>query len=49
MRGFAAAWDTAASISQQSAGKLAWGHIMVILDKLNDQETRNCDATAAVR
>jgi hypothetical protein len=40
MRGLAAAWKTSDSISQQAAGKLPWGHIMVILDKLDDQKAR---------
>ena len=48
MRGFAAAWNADAPISQQAAGKLAWGHIMVILDKLSEQETRTWYAAAAV-
>ena len=48
MRGFAAAWNTSDSISQQAAGKLPWGHIMVVLDKLDDQKTRNWYAAAAV-
>ena len=49
MRGFAAAWNADASISQQAAGKLAWGHIMVILDKLSDQTIRTWYAAAAVQ
>nr|WP_181716015.1 PDDEXK nuclease domain-containing protein [Cryobacterium sp.]QJS06345.1 hypothetical protein [Cryobacterium sp.] len=49
MRAFAAAWSDGEPISQQAAGKLAWGHIMVLLDKLDDSETRRWYAAAAVK
>lgn len=49
MRGFAAAWNTPDSISPQPVGKLPWGHVRVILDKLGDQETRTWYAAAAVQ
>lgn len=48
MRGFAAAWNAEGSISQQAAGKLPWGHIMVLLDKLSNQDTRDWYAAASV-
>ncbi|WP_026533727.1 PDDEXK nuclease domain-containing protein [Arthrobacter sp. H14] len=48
MRAFAAAWHSSGPISQQPAGKLPWGHIMVLIDKLNDAEPRNWYAAAAV-
>jgi predicted nuclease of restriction endonuclease-like (RecB) superfamily len=49
MRKFAAAWAPTTPISQQAAGKLAWGHIMVLLDKLDNVETRDWYATEAVQ
>ncbi|TFD80919.1 DUF1016 domain-containing protein [Cryobacterium sp. Sr8] len=49
MRKFAAAWSAATPISQQAAGKLAWGHIMVLLDKLEGIETRDWYAKASVK
>lgn len=48
MRAFAVAWPTREQIVQQPAGRLPWGHIMVILDKLTDQKTRAWYAAAAV-
>ena len=39
MRSFAAAWPD--SILQRDAAKLPWGHIMVLIDRLDDQETRD--------
>ncbi len=48
MRAFAAAWQNSEPISQQPAGKLPWGHIMVLIDKLDHPETRNWYAGAAV-
>lgn len=48
MRGFAAAWASDRPISQQAAGKLPWGHVMVLLDKLDDHATRERYAQAAV-
>ncbi|WP_299169736.1 YhcG family protein [uncultured Arthrobacter sp.] len=48
MRAFAAAWQDEEPISQQTAGKLPWGHIMVLIDKLDDAPTRDWYALAAV-
>ncbi len=39
MRSFAAGWPD--SILQRDAAKLPWGHIMVLIDRLDDQETRD--------
>lgn len=39
MRRFAAAWPDPAS-SQQVAGKIPWGHNMILLDRLDDSATR---------
>ncbi|WP_461164611.1 PDDEXK nuclease domain-containing protein [Arthrobacter sp. R4-81] len=46
MRGFAAAWPD--SIVQQAVGQLPWGHITVLLDKLDRPDDRAWYATAAV-
>lgn len=46
MRRVADAWPD--SIGQQAAGQLPWGHIMVLLDKLDDQAERDWYASAAV-
>jgi predicted nuclease of restriction endonuclease-like (RecB) superfamily len=46
MRRFAAAWPEA--IVQQPAAQLPWGHIMVLLDKLDDRESLDWYAAAAV-
>nr|WP_104081134.1 PDDEXK nuclease domain-containing protein [Cryobacterium sp. Y11] len=48
MRAFAAAWSGQVPIVQQAVGQLPWGHITVLLDKLNDVETRDWYAAAAV-
>ena len=48
MRGFAAAWNVEGAISPHPVGKLPWGHIRTILDKLADQKTRAWYAAAAV-
>jgi predicted nuclease of restriction endonuclease-like (RecB) superfamily len=47
MRGFAAAWPE--SIVQQAVGQLPWGHITVLLDKLDSPEDRSWYASAAVQ
>jgi predicted nuclease of restriction endonuclease-like (RecB) superfamily len=47
MRGFAAAWPDA--IVQQPVGQLPWGHITVLLDKLDTQGDRDWYAGAAVQ
>ena len=46
MRSVAAAWPE--PISQQAAGKLPWGHIMVLLDRLDDPGAREWYAEQAV-
>ena len=46
MRAFAVAWPNREQIVQQPAGRLPWGHVMVILDKLADQTTRTWYAAA---
>ena len=46
MRAFAAAWPRDA-IVQQPAGRLPWGHVMVLLDKVEDPRTRDWYAAAA--
>jgi predicted nuclease of restriction endonuclease-like (RecB) superfamily len=46
MRGFAAAWPE--PIVQQPVAQLPWGHITVLLDKLDHPDDRAWYATAAV-
>nr|WP_323511894.1 PDDEXK nuclease domain-containing protein [Subtercola sp. RTI3] len=41
MRSFAGAWPDLDQLVQQAAGLLPWGHIMVILDKLETQSERD--------
>lgn len=47
MRTFAVAWPD--EIGQQPAAQLPWGHVMVLLDKAQDQAARDWYATAAAR
>ena len=47
MRSFAKAWPAIEQIVQQPDGLLPWGHVMVILDKLDDQAKRDWYAAAA--
>ena len=46
MRGFAAAWPE--PIVQQPVGQLPWGHVTVLLDKLDTPEDRSWYAAGAV-
>ncbi|TFC01527.1 DUF1016 domain-containing protein [Cryobacterium adonitolivorans] len=48
MRAFAVAWPGEGVIVQQAVGQLPWGHITVLLDKLDDARTRTWYAQAAV-
>lgn len=48
MRAFAVAWPGEGVIVQQAVGQLPWGHITVLLDKLDDACTRTWYAQAAV-
>lgn len=41
MRAFAQAWPDAKSIGQQAVGQLPWGHITVLLDKLDERQARD--------
>lgn len=41
MRRFAAAWPELDSILQRPVGELPWGHVIELLDKLDDQELRD--------
>ncbi|WP_105032406.1 PDDEXK nuclease domain-containing protein [Arthrobacter ruber] len=47
MRAFAAAWNEDA-IVQQPVGQLPWGHVVLLLDKLDNQASRDWYAAAAV-
>jgi predicted nuclease of restriction endonuclease-like (RecB) superfamily len=49
MRLFARGWPDSAAIGQQPAGQLPWGHLMLLLDKLDTLELRDWYAAAAVR
>jgi len=49
MRAFAAAWTEELPIVQQAVGQLPWGHITVLLDKLEDIDTRAWYAAAAAK
>ena len=48
MLAFATAWP-AEAILQQPAGRLGWGHLMLLLDKLDDAAARDWYAAAARR
>lgn len=41
MRSFAGAWPDEDSIVQRPVGQLPWGHVIALLDKLDDQELRD--------
>lgn len=41
MRSFAEAWPDEDSIVQRPVGQLPWGHVIELLDKLDDQELRD--------
>lgn len=41
MRSFARAWTDVSEIAQQAVAQLPWGHITVLLDKLDDPELRD--------
>ena len=41
MRGFAEAWPDPTAIDQRPVGQLPWGHVIVMLDKLDDQALRD--------
>ena len=48
MRALAAAWPANANVPQ-AVGHLPWGHIRLLLDKLDDQDTREWYATVSVK
>ncbi|MGA1836584.1 PDDEXK nuclease domain-containing protein [Herbiconiux sp. 11R-BC] len=48
MRAFAQAWPESEPIGQQAAGQLPWGHIMVLLDRLDDRVARDWYAQRSV-
>ncbi|WP_338145554.1 PDDEXK nuclease domain-containing protein [Cryobacterium lactosi] len=49
MRAFAVAWPETDPIVQQAVAGLPWGHITVLLDKLDSSESREWYASAAVK
>lgn len=48
MRSFAEGWPDGSSIVQQAAGQLPWGHIMLLIDKLDARNERDWYAARAV-
>lgn len=48
MRAFARAWPNLDSVGQQPVAQLPWGHVTVLLDKLDDQDVRDWYAAQAV-
>ena len=48
MRSFARVWPDSNAIGQQLAAQLPWGHIMVLLDRFEDQELRDWYADQAI-
>lgn len=48
MRSVAAAWPVETEFVQQAAAQLPWGHLMVLLDKLDTREDREWYANRAV-
>ncbi|UFS59031.1 PDDEXK nuclease domain-containing protein [Subtercola endophyticus] len=48
MRSLAAAWPDRDAIYQQPVGKLPWGHITVLIDKISEQSARDWYAAEAV-
>jgi predicted nuclease of restriction endonuclease-like (RecB) superfamily len=47
MRAFAEAWPERSQVVQQAVGLLPWGHITVLLGKLDDPDARNWYAARA--
>lgn len=47
MRRIAEAWPTAAEFSQQPVGRLPWGHVVVLLERLGTREERDWYAARA--
>ncbi len=48
MRALAAAWPDGAAFVQQAAAQLPWGHLLVLLDRLDSQAERDWYAARAV-
>ncbi|WP_322410459.1 DUF1016 N-terminal domain-containing protein [Microbacterium invictum] len=49
MRAFAASWPARSGIVQQPVGQLPWGHVVVLLVRLDDQRLREWYAGKAVQ
>ncbi len=47
MRAFADAWPFDSDFGQQAVAQLPWGHITILLDRLDDRETRDWYASQA--
>jgi len=47
MRSFAQAWPDGAAIVQQPVGQLPWGHVVVLIQRLDDPQTREFYAARA--
>jgi len=48
MRAFAAAWPNVGAIVQQPVGRLPWGHIITLPEKLDDSGAREWYSAKAV-
>ncbi len=48
MRSLAAAWPDAGAVVPQAVAQLPWGHVRVLLDKLDSRQQRDSYAAAAV-
>lgn len=49
MRRFAVAWPDETRIAQQPVGQLPWGHVIALLDRLDDQDLRDWYAARDVQ
>ena len=47
MRAFAQAWPDGTAVVQQPVGQLPWGHVVALLQRLDDHETRQFYAARA--
>jgi len=49
MRAFAQAWPDGTSVVQQAVGQLPWGHVVALLQQLDDSKTREFYAARAAQ
>lgn len=48
MRQFAQSWDDEAEVGQQPVGQLPWGHIITLMQRLDDRDVRDWYAAQAI-